>query len=347
MADSFKIARIFGIDIELHWSFILLIALILLYRLFYFLLIVILLFVCVLLHELSHSIASRRNGIKVSKIILMIIGGASIIDMQDINPRAEFNIALSGPMTSLLLGGIFGIFVTIWPPGLIDHIFQLLFSINIFLGVTNLLPAFPMDGGRVLRSYYQRKYGMYKATMETVAISKYCLGIIILGTAAYTALTGNIFTLVWMLFIVYFLYAGMKAEEQIVILKKDTKDVRLSNAVSKQYKLVKPNSTAGSIYKLIKNKNDYVVITKIGDAYFLVNIYGKNITKNSKVSDVSVPMPSIQKGEGVVDAMIKVDSSDAKVAVVLDGKKLLGIVTTQQLQSFITLYMMDKKMNCF
>ena len=143
---SVRIGRIAGIDIELHWLFILLI-------LFFIYLspllgfIWILLFVCVLIHELSHSITALRNGIKVSRIILMPIGGASIINDIGINPEAELNISVAGPLMSFVLGGIFGILVIFTPPGIITYIVQYLFLINILLGVFNILPAFPMDGG--------------------------------------------------------------------------------------------------------------------------------------------------------------------------------------------------------
>ena len=163
---SVGIGKIAGINIELHWMFILLIAL------FFFIspllgLIWILLFVCVLIHELSHSITARRNGIKVVKIVLLPIGGASMIEEINIDPRVEFNIAIVGPIMSLFLGGLFGILVLFTPPGMITFIVQYLFVINIFLGIFNILPAFPMDGGRVLRSYLENKHNFYEATMLT------------------------------------------------------------------------------------------------------------------------------------------------------------------------------------
>ena len=122
---SVRIGKIVGIDIELHWLFILLI-------LFFIWLspllgfIWILLFVCVLIHELSHSITAIHNGIKVTKIILLPIGGASIIDQTEMDPNVEFNISIAGPIMSLALGGIFGIMVIFTPPGILTYIVQYL-----------------------------------------------------------------------------------------------------------------------------------------------------------------------------------------------------------------------------
>ncbi|HVA83044.1 MAG TPA: site-2 protease family protein, partial [Candidatus Aquilonibacter sp.] len=181
-----SIGKFDGISIELHWTFVLLLLFSLLISTFFFL-VILLLFVCVLIHELAHSVTARRNKIAVRKIILLPIGGASIIDDVKIDPRLELNIALAGPVMSLFLGFVFGALSTITPPGDLTLLAQSLFELNIFMGVFNLLPAFPMDGGRVFRSYLQRTKTYFDATMLTVKISKYLMGLIILATFAFVA----------------------------------------------------------------------------------------------------------------------------------------------------------------
>ena len=108
MADfSPHIGRIFGIDVELHWSFILLLVVILFLSLYYFI-IWALLFVFVLLHELVHSVTSRRNGVNVKKIILYPFGGGSVIDFENVTPEVEFRISIVGPLASLLIAALLG-----------------------------------------------------------------------------------------------------------------------------------------------------------------------------------------------------------------------------------------------
>ena len=126
MADaSLGIGKIFGVAVELHWTFIALLLITLLLSPYAFVLIA-LLFVCVLIHELLHCIVSMRNGINVRKIILLPIGGASIIDQVSIAPEVEFNVAIAGPLMSLLLGVAFGAMVVIAPPGIANQILQFL-----------------------------------------------------------------------------------------------------------------------------------------------------------------------------------------------------------------------------
>src|SRR5271170_3744124 len=103
-----KIGSIGGIDIQLHWTFIMLLIFIL-FLSFYLFVIWVLLFVCVLIHELVHSITSKRNGIKVKKIVLYPLGGGSIIDFEKVSPEIEFRISIVGPIASLLIAMIVGI----------------------------------------------------------------------------------------------------------------------------------------------------------------------------------------------------------------------------------------------
>lgn len=255
MAQSYRIGRLLGIDVELHWTFILLMAASLLLSTYLFLLLA-LLFVCVLIHEIAHCITCLRNGVKVKKIILLPIGGASIIDDAGLSPDVEFNVAISGPLMSLFLGCLFGLLVIFAPPGLATQILQFLFLMNIFLGVFNLMPAFPTDGGRVFRSYMERRHDEYEATMLTVTASKYVLVLFVLGSVAYLMVIGaslfNIeFILLWDLLIAFYLYGGAISEKQMAELKKEAGGLSVRGAVSRHFVFVSPvrpsgNSTAWS-----------------------------------------------------------------------------------------------------
>ncbi len=343
---SVRIGKIAGIDIELHWLFILLI-------LFFIYLspllgfIWILLFICVLIHELSHSITAIRNGIKVSKIILLPIGGASIIDDISIDPRVEFNIAIAGPITSLLLGGIFGIMVLFTPLGIATYLVQYLFLINMLLGLFNILPAFPMDGGRVLRSYLERRNDFYQATMTTAKVSRYCMALIMLGTIAFVIIPSSYpflskeIIFVWDLIIVFFLYQGMQSEEYSVTIKKETAGLAVKDVASRNFTIIGWNAKTQSLYNLLKKSQEHIILTKNPQGQFqLVSVFDRQAIKNAAfVRQLAVEIPNIQYNTNISDALARIDSNSFRIAVVLKGKALVGVATGQYINAFLTLHM--------
>lgn len=345
---SVKIGNIFGIDIELHWLFILLI-LVFIWISPLLGLIWILLFVCVLVHELSHSVTAQRNGIKVSRIILLPIGGASIIDLVEIDPKVEFNISIAGPITSLALGGLFGILVIFTPMGLLTYIVQYLFVINILLGLFNLLPAFPMDGGRVLRSYLQKKKNFYDATMVTAKVSRYFMALIIIATAIWVIVpygsTANKETMfIWDLIIVFFLYEGMRAEESNAQIRNETKGMKLGDTIGKNYSLIGWDAKSDALYSLITRKGGHIILTKSpAGVYYLVNVFDQNaLGKANRVSDLAVEVPNLQNSTKMADALASIESTQFRIGAVLKGKKLLGVSTGQHITALINLRMSRK-----
>ncbi|MDE1767922.1 MAG: site-2 protease family protein [Candidatus Micrarchaeota archaeon] len=346
MADgSISIGKILGIDIELHWLFILMIA-------FFFLLsplwglVWVLLFVCVLIHELAHSITARRNNVKVSKIVLIPLGGASIIDDTRIDTSVEFRISIVGPITSLVLGGIFGISVLFTPPGLVTFLVQYLFLINILLGIFNILPIFPMDGGRVMRSYLEKRMSFFKATMTTVKVSKYFMALMIIAALALFVVP-NQYTLgsrevifLWTIFIVFFLYQGAIAEQDSAIVRHETEGVRLREALTKDYEAVDYNSDPGSLYNIIKSKNRHLIVSKTPDGqYVLINVFGRNQLQGARrLSDLSIPIPNLDPNMGMAEALAKIDTNPYRIAAVVSKGKLVGLATGNHLRAFISLH---------
>ncbi len=142
----------------------------------------ILLFASILLHELAHSYLAKRYGVNIESITLFLFGGVSSMEEMPRDPGQEAKMAFAGPLTSLIIGAvcllIYGnmtsldpafsenpIYLTIWILGVM----------NIILAIFNLLPAFPMDGGRVLRSFYARRMSYVKATQSAAAVGKFFL----------------------------------------------------------------------------------------------------------------------------------------------------------------------------
>lgn len=346
--QSYKIGKIFGIDIELHWTFIMLILLTLLLSTYVFILMV-LLFVCVLIHELLHSIVSLRNNVNVRKIILLPMGGASIIDPMEMDPKVEFNISIAGPLMSLLLGSVFGFFVAFSPPGPLTQVLQFLFQINILLGVFNLLPAFPTDGGRVFRSYLERRYNAYKATMITITAGKYVMALFLIGTLVFVMLiTAPLyykeFVFLWNIIIVFFLYGGAQAEKELAEVRKEAKGVSVKDVVSKHFSFVPPERKVRELYGIVKRTKMHLLLTKVGSDYAYLDLLRKErLGSATFAKDIATKIPTIGLDTNVVDALEVMEANDSGIAAVTSRSRLVGIITLSHLRSFLSLHVISKK----
>ncbi len=177
----------------------------------------------VLAHELSHSLVAIRRGIPVRRIRLFIFGGVSEIEHEAATPGDELAITVAGPLTSFLLGGVFflawaALLIT---TGELRRMMGLLAFINLALGVFNLLPGFPLDGGRVLRSLVWRSTGDYRKATMTAVTGGRVLAAILVGIGALALVLGDVLGL-WYVAIGWFLFqaAGssvtrLKAQERL------------------------------------------------------------------------------------------------------------------------------------
>jgi Zn-dependent protease len=184
MFGSWRIARFFGIDVGIHWTFWLLpIWVIFTYDdsafmpLWMHLILIGCLFVCVVLHEFGHALTARQFGINTRGITLSPLGGIAQLDRMSQKPWEEFWIAIAGPLVNVAIAIILGIGL-LWsyylnPAFAATQIFQflsVLLAMNIGLVVFNLLPVFPMDGGRVLRAILSHSMGHLQGTRIAVGI---------------------------------------------------------------------------------------------------------------------------------------------------------------------------------
>jgi len=176
---SWKLGRVAGIDVFLHPTFLLLLAFGLLRGGFESVLFVSAVFGCVLLHELGHALTARRFGIETRDITLYPIGGVARLERMPRAPGAELLVALAGPAVNLLIAlglmslrplGVEG--DASWSPSLFALAVDELITVNVALALFNLIPAFPMDGGRVLRALLSGWLGRAQATMIAATIGR-------------------------------------------------------------------------------------------------------------------------------------------------------------------------------
>lgn len=195
-----------------------------------------LLFTCVLLHELGHSYVAKKHGTKIQSITLFLFGGVSSMEEIPKDPKVEFKMALAGPSVSLLIGSILIIIHELFKtdsPYL--RLIWLIGYINIVLFIFNLIPAFPMDGGRVLRAWLAGRMSYMKATHAAVGIGK--MFAIFMGVFGFlNAIQGG--GGFWFILIAFFIYIGASEEEKSTEISIVLEDVKIKDIMSDKVKTV-------------------------------------------------------------------------------------------------------------
>lgn len=270
MKYSFKIGSVWNIPIELHFTFLLLILAVFLLSLpslqFYTFFIVLFLFVFVVFHELAHSILARHYGIKVRKIVLYPIGGVSEIEEIPDNPSQEWRIAIAGPLISLVIGFILLGVSLLLSPNLLSRI--LLFSpttgeflfdlalLNILLGVFNLIPAFPMDGGRAFRAILADRMKFSDATRYAVNLGK------IFG---FVMIVSGFFVNFFLIIVGLFVYLGASEEGEQTIISTKLVDVRVKDVMQSEVGRVGPKQTIlEALEVMFKNRYHDILVEDEG-----------------------------------------------------------------------------------
>jgi len=177
-----------------------------------------LLSVSILVHELAHSLVARRRGIAVYGIVMFILGGVSELEADSKRARDEFLIAIVGPATSFLLSAIlWGIALALGGgDSPLDAIVLCLAIINLLLGIFNLLPVFPLDGGRVLRSFIWAVTGSYHWATRVAAMLGRTAGIGLIALGVYQFVSGNPLGGVWLAFIGWFVQIAARRSQHDV-----------------------------------------------------------------------------------------------------------------------------------
>jgi len=352
---SVKIFEIFGISVYLHITFLLFILLLFVFFLFtegiiagiVSLFLVSFLFLIVLIHEFSHSIVAKAFGFNVRKITLLPLGGAADVEIKE-NPKAEIFIALAGPLFNILFAWICFVLLFSLTPNWKHYlaIFSPKFSldffgflgwliwINFILAIFNLLPAFPMDGGRILRAFLAVFMDYLRATKISVKIAK-ILFMLMGGIGLLLIITKiSVFNGVLLVFISMFLLVAGESEEKFIELKEKFKGMKNKDIA------IFMNEIDGNL--AVNDLINFANLNNFPNLFFVVTTNGNiaGIIKMNEVmnklakNEISLNLPVyelahkrvefIEAEELVCDSFEKILSSD--LCVVKDNGIVIGYI---------------------
>ncbi|MBI3160054.1 MAG: site-2 protease family protein [Chloroflexi bacterium] len=269
MDNAFRLFRFRGIDVLVHVTFpLILIWAGLAYGVFegrgvggavFGVLVTLLLFGIVLLHEFGHSLAAQAFGVEVKRIILLPLGGVAQLGRIPENPLQEFVIAIAGPAVNFLLAILMIWALPLESGGLslqtlrnllgnssglnAAAVLNYLFVSNLFLAIFNLAPAFPLDGGRVLRALLAAQMGYVRATRIAVGIGQslaWALGL-------WGFISGNLFGIL----IAVFIYVGAQQEGQMIMVRSALGNLTVNEAYSRRAVAVTPHQTVGEVAQIV------------------------------------------------------------------------------------------------
>jgi Zn-dependent protease/CBS domain-containing protein len=249
MSSTFRLGRVAGVEIGAHWSWLLVAALITwslaegvfpttnpglsdATYLVMALVAVPVFFAALLLHELGHAVTAKREGMEIDGITLWVFGGVAKFRGHFPSAGAEFRIAVAGPAVTLVLGVLFLTVSLLLPlPAAVDGTLHWLGYINLVLLAFNLLPAFPLDGGRVLRAALWQRTGDERQATRTAAGFGRGFGQMLIVGGLLLAITGAVISGLWFVFIGWFLVAAAEAEAAEVTARAALAGLRVADAM--------------------------------------------------------------------------------------------------------------------
>jgi Zn-dependent protease/CBS domain-containing protein len=366
---SIPVGRIFGIEIRIHLTF--------LFLLFFLwstanqdataalraLALAGIVFGSVILHELGHALVARGSGIPAKGIILLPIGGVTILDEAHAVPdpvnawKRDIRIAAAGPLVNLFIAGVSALVIlSVGLPLLgrpliyLNALPRSVVWVNVYLGLFNLLPAYPMDGGRALRALFSRRMDLIHATQRAVRIGNvfsvlFMMVGMVVSTRPETRWDGY-----WLMMIGFFLFAGAQLEERSAMFQSVLQSVRLEEVMLTDFATLSPADTLeDALEKAVHTLQDDFPVVRGGD---MVGVISKQKILEALRSEgngyVQAAMnrifDSASKQESLASAFRKLASRNLSIIPVVDEQQLVGIVTLQNLMHSMALLAESRKL---
>ena len=358
MDTTFRIGRIAGIDIGVNWTWFAIFALIvwtLSQRIFpsenpglgdttYIIMgavAAVAFFASLLAHELGHALQARRDGMEIDGITLWLLGGVAKFKGQFPSAGAEFRIAIAGPLVSLILGVAFVLIAMLSLPQTVDAVVSWLGYINLLLLVFNLLPALPLDGGRILRStlwHFKRSYA--SSTRLAAGVGRLFGYGFIAGGIALLFLSGT-FQGLWLGFIGWFLLQASGAEAQYAANTSNLDGLTFRDLMTRAPTTVSPDATLAQFMDGIaaaQRHTTYPVAVGATPVGLLISGRVAEIPRTQwesmRVSECMVPLsrvPVFEASAPALEALNGLANNPIRRGLVLERGQLVGLVSVSDL----------------
>jgi Zn-dependent protease len=386
LGAGIRLGRLFGIEIVADWSLIIIFALVA-FNLgvgvfpqwhpgwstglvwLVALTAAVLFFVSVLLHELSHAIVGRAQGIPVPRITLFLFGGVSHMEGEPPSPKSEFLMAVVGPLTSILLGLLaLGAAGAAGAQALTEDAAQdplevlrglrpfptllvWLGPINLMLGVFNLVPGFPLDGGRVFRALVWGVTKDFRKATRWASRAGQGFAWILMGVGVTSALTGGLAQGLWLVLIGWFLNTAAKMSYRQLLVRQALADVPVSRLMRTDVETVTPSLVVSELvadYLMRTEARAFPVV--FGDRLMGLVTLGdvrkipRDSWDESRVSDVMTPASELQTmrpQEPAMDALQVLAGQGIDQLPVVEGESLVGMIRRQDIVRWLALHASD------
>jgi Zn-dependent protease len=350
MRATFRLGRVAGIPIGVHWSLLVVAALLTTSLAGSMLpsvlpnaegsywaaavLAALLFFMSILAHELSHALVARHYGQKVEDITLWVLGGVARLGSEAPSPRAEALVALAGPGTSIALGGMFiaaGSFVRAITPSdtLLAVVLVWLGAINLLLAVFNLLPGAPLDGGRVVSAFLWKRHGDRRRGQIGAARAGRVVGGLLIGLGLANFLFGVGFGTLWTVLVGWFITEASKAEEQAARAGRALDGRTVGELMAPPPPEVPEWSTVGGVRSSVPDPGATHRVIALrgldGSVRSVVTVDDvRRLPAEVPVRNIARPVLVASPEANVMDVLH--DAGPAGAIVVMDGARVLGVI---------------------
>lgn len=305
---------------------------------------ILLLFLCVVLHEFGHAIAAKAYGINTPDITLLPIGGVARLERMPEEPKQELMIAIAGPLVNVIIAVC--LFLVIGSRGDVDprtamqsgDMLVHLLAINVWLVLFNLLPAFPMDGGRVLRALLATRFSYARATQVAATVGQ-----------AFAFIFGfiGLFSNPFLIFIALFVYIGASQEAAVAQMRDITRRLPVSSAMVREFRSLPTDATLEEAADALiaTSQHDFPVLDQTGNVagvltrHDLISALRKN-DPAIRVGDVMRrDIPVVTTGTPFNEAFRIMQENNLPAVPVLDGmKRLVGLLTPENVTELMMIH---------
>ena len=295
----------------------------------------------ILLHELGHSWVARREGIGVDSITLWLFGGVSQFKGRFTSPGAEFRVAISGPLVSIVLGVIFVLIAVADLPSAVDGVAAWLGYINLILAVFNLLPAQPLDGGRVLHSALWRARGDFAWATRVASEIGQGFGYLFIALGLAMFFFQGSFSGAWLAFIGWYLLQGARAEARYLATEQALDGLRVGDLMARDPITVDADSTIGQFMDEVawsRRFTTYPVLEGSRPIGLLASASAAAVPRSDwdtrRVRETMIPLdrvPRLTEEEKAVDALAELSAATANRGLVFEDGRLLGLLSITDL----------------